>query len=309
MLKGRHRLQPVQPRHEGRRLAATALAQKQFDKVAQRADVVAVAGQRVAERGFGGPGVTGTVVDHAERVAGIEEARVVQHGGAGVAVSLVDLAGGQNFRRSVVQEHRDDGRLFERPGALATQFVLRDEIDRQAFTRALRKATAGGRRPEHQVDVTAGHVQAAAAAVEVIGLHGLEADGQAKLAGKAGRHDHQRKAISRARCEGLRRRPGAAGVVIQSQPALAVQRGDQFAPRVGVACQRRQFARRIRPHLIAQCKDCAGVGRRLRRTEEFVMQDLRAGCGRRHAGAGDQKRTKQNSGSAHRHGHQVRQVH
>ena len=272
--------------------------QQQFDEIAQRADVVGIARQGVTERGFGSRRVAGAVVDHAQGVAGIDEARVVQQGRAGVTVGLVQMAVGQGFCGAVVEVHRHDGRLVQRPGALAAQFDLRQEVNGQAFTFAPRKAGADGRWPQYQVDMPAGQVEAAAAAVEVVSLHGLEADGQAEVAGETGRHDHQRQAIARTRRKGLRCRPCAAAVVGQLQLALGVKRSDQPVPWVSLAGQWRQFFGGIGQHLVAECKNRIGVRCRALQAEEFVVQQgPRVWPGLLQGGASRQQR-KQQQGAA-----------
>ena len=219
-----------------------------------------------------------------------------------MAVGFVQAADGQCFGGTVVEVHRHDRLLFQGSCALSAQFVLRQEVDGQAFTLTAAEGASCRRRPEHQVDVAAGQVEVPAAAVKVVDLHGLETDRQAQVAGEAGGHDHQRQAVAGSRCKGLRSTARGAGVVVQLQLALLVERVDQLAPRVGLAGQRRQHARGVGAHLVAHVEHPAAIGRRAGQDEEFVVQQIQPRYGCRSGGASSQQDAQQQGHGASRHG-------
>jgi hypothetical protein len=273
-------------RFASRRFVVLAQRGQQQHQVLHHRDVLRLACQRHAEGALGQLAVAVALVDHAQRVVGDDEGRIVRHRRARPPVGVVDAALQQRLDGPVVHVHRHDGVFFERKGAVAGHLFGWQEVDRQrAF--GLDRAWMGGRRlAEAQVDVAASQVKVAAAAPGVVDHHGLVIDAQAQFLGERRRHDHQRQAVAAERLEGLGGVARHGRFVFELQLALLVERVDQaLFEALGAQLRAERGAVQVAAHRRADGEQVVGADALGRRGECGVAEQLQ-GCGRRWRRAG-----------------------
>ena len=196
-------------------------------------------------------------VDDAERVVGAQELRVPPDRRACPPVGVVDPPRRQRLGRAVVQEHRDDRLLGDRPRARARRALRGDEIDRQQVASVpahLRDPVAQG-----HVDVADDELDVAAPADRLVRGHALEPDRQVEALCERCRHDDERQAVAGARGESLRRVARHRRLVLEPEQPGGRERGDQTLPAAPGAQERGDVDAEVLPHLGAEREHVVGV--------------------------------------------------